>query len=73
METVTIPVKELNVLRETLTMAFEILNRHGVTGNLIVPSTSPKETKKQREVRYSKMIESKSRGKKPDYLKKKNG
>ena len=73
METVTIPIQELNVLRETLTMAFEILNRHGVTGNLIVPGPSPKETKKQRGAKYLKMIESGSRGKKPDYLKKKNG
>lgn len=73
METVTIPIQELNVLRETFKMASEILDRYGVTGNVQVPSTSPKETKKQRAEKYAKLIESNSRGKKPDYLKKKHG
>lgn len=74
METVTFSIQELNVLREALKGASEILDRYGVTGNLNVPSTSPKkETKKQRDEKYAKLIESKARGKKPDYLKKRNG
>ena len=73
METVTISIQELNVLRETFKVASEILDRYGVTGNVQVPSTSPKETKKQRDQKYAKLIESKTRAKKPDHLKKKNG
>lgn len=74
METVTISIQELNVLRETIKAASEILDRYGVTGNLSVPSTSPKkETAKQRKDKYIRMLETKSRGTKPDYLKKKNG
>lgn len=73
METVTIPLKELNVLRETFKVASEILGRYGETGNLNVPSISLKETSKQRKDRYAKMLETKSRGTKPQYLKKKNG
>lgn len=74
MEMVTIPIQELNVLRETFKVASEILDRYGVTGSLNVPSTSPKkETKKQRDERYAKLIEKNIRGRKPDYLKKKNG
>lgn len=73
METVTISVKELNVLRETFKIASKILDRYGATGNLTVPSMSLKETKKQRNDKYSMLIETGSRGKKPEYLKKKHG
>lgn len=74
METVTIPIQELNVLRETFKVASEMLERYGVTGSVQVPSTSPKkETAKQRKDKYVKMLETKSRGTKPDYLKKRHG
>ena len=72
-KTVTIPIEDLNVLRETLIKAFDLLNSLGVTGNLTVPSATPKETKKQREQKYLKLIEGHSRVKKPDYLKRQNG
>lgn len=74
METVTIPIQELNVLRETFKVASEILDRYGVTGSVVTPSTSPKkETAKDRKGKYAKLIETKSRATKPDYLKKRNG
>lgn len=73
MKTVTISVQELNVLRETFKIASKILDSYGDTGNLNVPSISLKETAKQRKDRYTKMLETKSRGIKPQYLKKKNG
>ncbi|WP_035647383.1 hypothetical protein [Flavobacterium sp. ASV13] len=73
MKTVLIPENDLNVLRETLEVALKILQSYGVTGNLIIPSVAPKETKRDRELKYTKMIDSKIRGTKPNYLKIKNG
>lgn len=73
METVTIPLKEYNVLRETFKMASELLERYGAAGSVQVPSLTPKETAKSRKAKYEKLIETKTRGTKPDYLKKKNG
>lgn len=67
-------IKDLNVLRETLKIASEILERNGVAGSFIAPSvTSKRETKKEREKRYEQLINTKSRGVKPKYLKKQNG
>ncbi|BFM41691.1 hypothetical protein CFS9_03320 [Flavobacterium sp. CFS9] len=73
MKMILIPENDLNVLRETLEVALKIIRGYGVAGNFNIPSTTLKETKKDREFKYSKMIDNKIRGTKPDYLKKYHG
>ncbi|WP_295093697.1 hypothetical protein [uncultured Flavobacterium sp.] len=73
MKMVLIPENDLNVLRETLEVALNIIKASGVAGSVKASSTAPKETKRDREIKYSAMIDSKIRGKKPNYLKKQNG
>lgn len=73
MRSVLISIEELNVLRGTLEAALGIIQSYGVTGNLSIPSATPKETKKQRNEKYKRMIDLGLRGKKPNHLKKCNG
>lgn len=86
MKTITISIEEYNrlleinekynVLRGTLEKANELFKSLGEKlGSDIKQSAAakpkPKETKQQGIDRYTKLIESAQRGKKPEYLKKK--
>ena len=67
---ITISRKEINVLRETLRRAEEILNRFGMDGSEKPPKPEPRQTKTQRINKYKELITTGKRVKKPDHLKK---
>lgn len=69
-ETITISLKELNVLRETFKRASEIISRLGVVGSEIPPKPAPRKTKAQMVEEFQKITRSGIRVKKPDHLKK---
>lgn len=76
-KTITIPVKELNVLRKTFNDALLIINslgseQRGVASEGRLSSSKPRETKQQGINKYKKLIETGERVKKPDYLKSKS-
>ena len=67
---ITISRKEINVLRETLKKAEEILNRFGRLGSEVASKPAPRESKTQRINKYKELITTGTRVKKPDHLKK---
>ena len=74
-KTITIPIKELNVLRKTFNEALLIINslggeQRGVASERRLSSSKPRETKQQGINKYKKLIETGERVKKPEYLKK---
>lgn len=73
MKMVLIPENDLNVLRETLETALKIIQCCGVAGSVTAPGKTPKETKRDREIRYTRMLDTKTRGTKPNHLKKSHG
>lgn len=73
MKTILVPENDLNVLRETLEVALKIIHSCGVAGSLKAPGVALKETKKDREIKYNRMLDQKIRGTKPNHLKKHNG
>lgn len=73
-DTITISIEEYNVLRGTFKKAIDFLDNLGKVGSESserkTPKPKPKETKQQGIDRYKKLIETGSRVKKPEYLKK---
>jgi hypothetical protein len=76
-KTITIPIKELNVLRKTFNEALLIINslggeQRGVSSESRSSSSKPRETKRQAINNYKNKIALGERVKKPDYLKSKS-
>lgn len=68
---IAISIEDINVLRKTFKQAEDIINRLGAQlGSETTPESKPKETKTQKINKYSSLISSGQRAKKPNHLKK---
>lgn len=68
---ITITVEQYKCLREHLKQAMQILDSLGIDGSVTTPKPAKPETKAERVNKYKNLIDSGTRAKKPDHLRKK--